>query len=290
MAGIRTCVACGEIFVGPVCPHCDARKARPSPAPVAIRGFEILEPLGGGMADVFKARQAQTGRLVALKVLRPSWDPEFSVRFEREARTLASLSHPSIVACVDFGECAGAFFLATEFVDGSTLREILKAGRMPPGAAVTLMAQVLDALAFAHSHGVIHRDVKPENILVDRGGRVKVADFGLAKAAGPGILATSTGEVLGTTQYMSPEQGLDPRSVDPRADLFSVGVVLYELLTGERPEFPPEPPSAKARVPRRLDPAVLQALARDPAARWPDAEAFKEALTRATQPYPPTPE
>ena len=208
--------------------------------------LEILERVGyGGMGVVYKARQRELDRLVALKILRPDFenDPGFAERFQREARALAKLNHPHIVTVYDFGKQGDLYFFLMEFVDGTSLRHVEQSGRLSSKEALAIVPQVCDALQFAHEQGIVHRDIKPENILLTKDGRVKIADFGLAKLARPHDEnanaierpLTGTREVIGTPHYMAPEQIEHPTEVDHRADIFSLGVVLYEMLTGELP-------------------------------------------------------
>src|SRR5881397_1015292 len=227
----------------------------------AFPQLEILELIGqGGMGFVFKARQPKIERLVALKILPQSLaaDPAFAERFTREGRVLARLSHPNIVTIHDFGQANGFFYLLMEFVDGVNLRQAMRAGRFTPEQALAVVPKICEALQFAHNEGILHRDIKPENILLDSKGRVKIADFGIAKFAGvqEGAGLTGTGRALGTPHYMAPEQIEHPSDVDHRADIYSLGVVFYELLTGELPlgRFPP--PSRKVEVDVRLDEVV----------------------------------
>jgi len=244
--------------------------------------LEILECLGrGGMGVVYKARQKTLGRLVALKILAPERedDPEFATRFTREAQALARLSHPHIVTIHDFGQADGYFYLLMEFVDGVNLRQAMRAGRFTPEQALAVVPQICEALQFAHDRGIVHRDIKPENILLDRQGFVKIADFGVAKIFGReapptadtavdnGDLTRGKG-VVGTPRYMAPEQVTHPLEVDHRADIYSLGVVLYEMLTGELPQGSIEPPSKKVLVDVRLDEVVLRALEKEPARRY----------------------
>ncbi|MCI0360685.1 MAG: serine/threonine protein kinase, partial [Planctomycetaceae bacterium] len=232
------------------------------------------------------ARQAKLDRLVALKVLPPAMckDPAFAERFTREARALARLSHPNIVAVHDFGEVDGLFFFLMEYVDGANLRHILETGRLTPSEALRIVPQVCEALQYAHEEGVVHRDIKPENVLLDRTGRVKIADFGLAKLLGKGpddFTLTHTQQVMGTPRYMAPEQIERPSAVDHRADIYSLGVVLYEMLTGELPLGRFEPPSHKVEVDVRIDQVVLRALEKAPERRYQRASEVKTELASA---------
>lgn len=255
-----------------------------APTPLAIaevaRRFpqlEILEFLGqGGMGMVYKARQPRLDRLVALKILSPevARQPAFTERFGREARALAKLSHPGIVAIYDFGNVGEDYFLMMEYVDGVTLREMIKARELRPAQALALVVQICEALQSAHDQGVVHRDIKPGNILVDRKGRVKIADFGLAKLIDPetdAVALTAEHHVMGTPHYMAPEQMTHPLLVDHRADIYSLGVVFYEMLTGSLPVGRFEPPSQKVHMDVRLDEVVLRTLEQTPARRYQHA-------------------
>lgn len=253
--------------------------------------LDIIELIGrGGMGAVYKARQKQLDRLVALKILPPGLGNEagFAERFTREARALAKLSHPGIVTVHDFGQADGLFYLVMEYVDGVTLRQLLNVGRVEPREALAIVPQICDALQYAHDQGIVHRDIKPENILLDRQGRVKVADFGLAKLVGLGEeqasqagsataspILTEAGRVMGTPQYMAPEQRNRPAEVDHRADIYSLGVVFYQMLTGELPAGSIAPPSRKVHIDVRLDEVVLKALENEPQRRYQQAGAFK---------------
>ena len=255
--------------------------------------LEIIECLGrGGMGAVYKARQPRLDRFVALKILAPEkqHDPQFAERFEREARVLARLSHPNIVSVYDFGEVQGRFYLTMEFVDGLTLRQVMQAGKVSPAEALELVPKICDALQYAHGQGIVHRDIKPENILLDKQGRVKIADFGIAKIAGveaKGLSLTGARDVMGTPVYMAPEQVEKPQSVDHRADIYSLGVVFYELLTGELPLGKFAPPSKKVQVDVRLDAVVLHALEKEPERRYQEASQVKTAVeTIAGTPLP----
>jgi predicted Ser/Thr protein kinase len=254
--------------------------------------LEILELVGkGGMGAVYKARQKELDRIVALKILPPGIgeDPAFAGRFAREAKALARLNHPGIVTIYDFGRADGLFYFLMEFVDGVNLRQLLQAGRVSAREALAIVPQICDALQFAHDQGIVHRDIKPENILLDRRGRVKVADFGLAKIIGsesgwadlpvsPEIGAAQqhgpTG-VMGTPNYMAPEQVEHPAEVDHRADIYALGVVFYQMLTGELPGKKIEPPSSKVQIDVRLDEVVLRALEKKPELRYQQASVLK---------------
>jgi serine/threonine protein kinase/HEAT repeat protein len=296
--------------LGRVCPRCAAAflKAEPTeisgePA-VATRPFtppqvaelaplfsqlEILELIGqGGMGAVYKARQKELDRIVALKILPPGFgDAAFAERFAREAKALAKLNHPGIVTIYEFGRSNGLFFFLMEFVDGATLRQVLRGGRISPREALAIVPAICDALQYAHDQGIVHRDIKPENILLDRRGRIKVADFGLAKlmqsggAAGEAFVpaaaptATHASKVLGTPQYMAPEQVEHPAEVDHRADIYALGVVFYQMLTGELPAQLIEAPSNKVQIDVRLDEVVLRALEKKPELRFQQVSEIK---------------
>jgi tRNA A-37 threonylcarbamoyl transferase component Bud32 len=266
--------------------------AAPLPGDLATKflGLEILELLGqGGMGAVYKARQTKLDRTVAVKILPAEWgkDPAFAQRFAREAKALARLSHPHIVAVHDFGETDGLFYLVMEYVDGANLRNILANGGLESHEALAIVPQICDALQYAHEEGIVHRDIKPENILLDSKGRVKIADFGLAKLIDrPRAAFTLTGsqQIMGTLDYMAPEQRLTPQQVDHRADIYSLGVVFYEMLTGELPLGRFAPPSSKVGTDARLDGIVFRALEREPAQRYQRISEVKsdiESITRA---------
>lgn len=245
----------------------------------AVPDLELHGCLGrGGMGRVYRARQLRLDRLVAVKIMHAELgrDPEFRDRFEREAKALARLDHPSIVRVHDFGEVDGTFYLIMEHVDGTDLRELILDG-LEPAAASRIVAQLCDALAYAHAHGVVHRDIKPENVLINRDGVVKVADFGLAKLQKV-EMRTRTHRVVGTPQYMAPEQLRDPSSVDHRADVFAIGVVFYEMLTGQLPvgRFPA--PSELGHGDARLDAVVLRALESNRERRYQAASEIQAAL------------
>ncbi|MCB1208432.1 MAG: protein kinase [Verrucomicrobiales bacterium] len=251
----------------------------------AFPDLEIQDLIGhGGMSVVYRARQPKLDRLIALKILPKSLaaTPGFSERFTREGRVLARLSHPNIVTVHDFGTSDGFGFLIMEFVDGVNLRQAMRVGRFTPEQALNIIPAICDALQFAHGQGVLHRDIKPENILLDSKGRVKIADFGIAKIlnedAGDAMLLTQSGAKLGTAPYMAPEQIEQPSSVDHRADIYSLGVVLYELLTGELPKANLEAPSRRVQIDVRLDEIVLRALEARPDRRYSTAAEFRTQL------------
>lgn len=272
-----------------------------------LAGRYVLEELiaTGGMAEVWRARDDVLARMVAVKILRPelAGDPALSERFQREAVAAARLTHPHIISVFDTGNDDGTRYIVMEHFAGRSLRDILEERRpLPPDQAVAIVLPVLEALGHAHGHGLIHRDVKPGNILVGKDGRVKVTDFGIAKAAYAHGDLTTTGAMLGTVRYISPEQ-VEGADIDARSDLYSVGVVLYEMLTG-RPPFAaqtdvatamarlnsdPLPPRAiRPGIPRRLESVVARAMARRPAERFSSAEAMRAALERQAGPVDPS--
>jgi tRNA A-37 threonylcarbamoyl transferase component Bud32 len=276
-----------EIKTGEVGPD-GTQVVKPAPEPTPsveelaklFPQLEILEVLGrGGMGAVYKARQPRLDRFVALKIIAAERknNPQFAGRFEREARTLARLHHPNIVAIHEFGETGGNFYLLMEFVDGLTLRQMLQTRKLSPEEALAIVPKICEALQYAHQQGVVHRDIKPENILLDKSGQVKIADFGIAKMMGEPVQAGLTQEqqVMGTPHYMAPEQVERPKSVDHRADIYSLGVVLYEMLTGELPLGKFALPSRKVQVDVRLDEVVLHALEKEPDRRYQEARQVK---------------
>lgn len=261
--------------------------------------LEILELVGqGGMGAVYKARHVGLDRLVALKILPPeaAGDASFAERFTREARTMAKLSHPNIVTVFDSGQtslqdssgrAAPLYYFVMEYVEGVNLREAQQTGKLSPAEALAIIPQVCDALQYAHDQGFVHRDIKPENVLLDKSGCVKVADFGLSKLLNRtpvNVTLTASHQVMGTLHYMAPEQMQRPLEVDHRADIYSLGVVFYELLTGEVPmgRFPL--PSEKLHADARLDEVVLKAMEREPERRYQQASHVKtdiESLSSA---------
>jgi predicted Ser/Thr protein kinase len=251
--------------------------------------LQVLRLLGaGGMGAVYQARQPALDRLVALKVLPPgsSHGASFPERFTREARALARLNHPNIVAVHEFGQAEALPYFIMEYVDGANLRQLEETGRLSPREALQIIPQICDALQYAHDEGVVHRDIKPENVLVDRKGRVKIADFGLAKILGieaDQARLTVDGQVMGTPHYMAPEQVERPLAVDHRADIYSLGVVFYEMLTGDLPIGKFAPPSRKASLDVRLDEVVLRALENDPARRYQRASEVKSEVVTISE-------
>jgi len=258
--------------------------------------YDLEEVVGsGGMSAVYRARDTLLERNVALKILHQQYtdDDEYVARFRREARTVAQLSHPNIVTVIDRGEDEGRQFIVFEYVDGENLKELLeRSGPLPVRRAVELSVQIAHGLAFAHRHGLVHRDVKPQNVLLNGDGEAKVTDFGIARSLDVEHGVTQTGTVLGTSAYIAPEQA-SGRPVGPHTDVYSLGVVLYELLTGEVP-FPGEnfvavamkhinepPPSLveqRPDVPLRLAAAVDRALEKDPRHRFPSMDDFAAEL------------
>lgn len=298
--GSQVCPKCGATIAADapqgLCPKCllqqasfptetgpGTRHSRPAPPAreelaSAFPHLQILELIGqGGMGFVFKARQPKLDRVVALKILaQPLAEQKmFAERFTREGRTLAKLNHPNIVTIHDFGQAGPFFYLLMEFVDGVNLRQAMRAGAVTAGQALAIVPRICEALQYAHNEGVLHRDIKPDNILLDARGRVKIADFGIAKlmaeAAGDNPL-TGSGASLGTPHYMAPEQIERPDAVDHRADIFSLGVVFYEMLTGELPLGRFAAPSQKGNSDPRLDDIVFQTLEKQPERRPQSAE------------------
>ncbi len=253
--------------------------------------LEIIECLGrGGMGVVYKARQKTLNRFAALKLLAPERvnDAKFAERFAREAQALAALNHPNIVTIYDFGQAGGFYYLLMEFVDGLNLRQLLRSRKFTPEEALAIVPPLCDALQFAHDRGIVHRDIKPENLLLDKTGRVKVADFGIAKMLGAvnggkeiassPAAENATQTALGTPSYSAPEQKTDPQRVDSRADIYSLGVVFYELLTGELPGKRIEAPSHKVQIDVRLDAVVLRALEQKPELRYRQVSEVKKMV------------
>ncbi len=263
----------------------------------SIPKIEILGLLGkGGMGAVFKARQTHLDRIVAIKVLRMDFQGDSAVeeRFQREARALARLNHPNIVTVHDFGRSGEQYFLVMELVDGVNLREAMQAAPMLPEHALQVATSICEALDYAHSQGIVHRDMKPENVLIDSFGRVKIADFGLARLTGTpqqDRRLTSTGQIMGTLHYMAPEQIERPMEVDHRADLYALGVIFYEMLTQELPLGRFAMPSELRETDIRLDKIVLRALEKEPRKRYQKASEIHSILEhiRSTPPTLPSP-
>src|ERR671925_2020203 len=264
--------------------------------------YRIVRKLGsGGMANVYLAEDEELGRRVAIKVLneRHANDDSFIERFRREAKNAAGLSHPNIVSIYDRGEAEGTYYIAMEYLSGRSLKElIVSRGPTPIKIAIEYTRQMLAAVGFAHRHGIVHRDIKPHNVVVDADGRLKVTDFGIARSGSSQM--TEVGSIIGTAQYLSPEQARGA-PVDQRSDVYSIGIVLYEMLTGSVPftgETPleiamkhlsavPEPPSAKRpEVPRALDLVVLRALAKNHEDRYGSAEEMDADLARVAKGLP----
>ncbi len=249
---------------------------------------------GGGMAQVYKARDNILGRIVAVKVLREQFtsDAQFVARFRREAQAAANLTHPNIVNVYDVGQDGDLHFIVMEFIAGQSLKElIVRNAPLPPDQAISIASQILAGLEYAHRSGLIHRDIKPQNVLITDDGMVKVTDFGIAKSVSD-LGLTEAGQALGTAHYFSPEQARGERVV-PQSDIYAVGVTLYEMLTGRLPfesdnavglaykhisEAPPPPRSLNPNIPARLEAIVLKALSKEPQHRYPSATEMEHAL------------
>ena len=275
---------------------------RLTPDEIVDGRYKILSRLGsGGMADVYCAEDMQLGRKVALKMLyrRFAEDSEFVERFRREASSAAGLQHPNVVAVYDRGEEDGTQYIAMEYVEGRSLKDVVRSdGPLDPARAIDLVAQILRAARFAHKRGIVHRDLKPHNVIVSADDRAKVTDFGIARAGASDM--TQTGSIMGTAQYLSPEQA-QGLPVSPQSDLYSVGIVLYELLTARVPfdgesavaialqqvgAEPVSPSQLNPGVTHELEQVVLRALEKDPAKRFADADEFLEALEAARASLP----
>jgi serine/threonine-protein kinase len=277
--------------------------ADPQTGTVVDERYRLDRKIGtGGMADVWLAEDTELDRKVAIKILhdRFAQDKEFVQRFQREAQSAAGLQHPNVVGVFDRGQFGDTYFIAMEYVDGPSLKDLVKGG-MGAQESINFTRQILNAARFAHRKGIVHRDLKPQNVLIDDEGRVRVADFGIARA-GENSDITATGSVMGTAQYISPEQA-QGKETTPRSDIYSIGVILYEELTGRVPfqgdsavavalkqvsEAPRRPSAINPNVPPALDAVVMRALAKDPDARFKDADAFLKALDAAEK-APDTP-
>src|ERR1700722_9915979 len=308
MDTIRLCRHCGAAISaetpGAPCAECGSKPGvdsfadtaeGPLPAPTAAElaplfpGLEIMEVAGhGGMGTIYKARQPQLDRMVALKILSPELgrDPAFAQRFSREAQALAKLNHTNIVSVFDFGHAGGFFYLIMEYVDGVSLRTLIEQKTIHAEEAQRIVIEICHALQYAHEEGIVHRDIKPSNILLDKKGRVKIADFGLAQLVGKKAKDWAAGGrpsmVMGTPHYMAPEQLDQPGKVDRRTDLSALAVVLYEMLTGDLRLGRFAPPSDKAGLDPRLDEVVSRALAKQPRRRYQNASEFRAAVEAAT--------
>lgn len=268
-------------------------RVAPDPSQLAAQfpQLEIIELLGmGGMGMVYKARQTRLDRFVALKILPvdSATHPSFAERFGREAKALAKLNHPGIVTVYDFGQTGQYYYFVMEYVDGMNLRRLLRTQSVTPRQALELVVQICTALQYAHDEGVVHRDIKPENILLNKKGQVKIADFGLAKLLGtaPDTALTMSQAAMGTLNYMAPEQRENAQKVDHRADIYSLGVVFYEMLTGEVPMGRFDAPSKKVQVDVRLDEVVLKALEREPERRYQRVSDVKTGVETITSAVP----
>jgi serine/threonine protein kinase len=269
----------------------------PSEVDQLLDDFEVLELIGvGGMGAVYLARQIETDRMVAIKLLTSerASDPVFQERFLREARTLARLNHPHIVSLYDVSRAGSSWCIIMEYVDGVNLRSLIEDGRLSPNEALRLIPQICDAMQYAHEQGVVHRDIKPENLLVDQNGQIKIADFGLAKIMGDrlveNVTLTDVGVRMGTAGYMAPEQFSQTKDVDHRADIYSLGIIYYEMLTGKRPALDYTPPSRLAEVDDRVDQVVSKSLRESPDERFQSAADVKHEIENiASTPYRATP-
>jgi serine/threonine protein kinase len=306
--GLGRCVdGSGRVRSGPA-PESEVAFDPPSVEELAAHfpQLEIVELMGrGGMGAVYRARQRNLDREVALKILPPALARRsgFAERFACEAKALAKLNHRHIVAVYEFGQAEDLFYFVMELIDGVSLRQLLTSGRLAPKEALAIVPQICEALQFAHEHGIVHRDIKPGNILLTRQGEVKITDFGIAKLAAADLAQspateamarkpkelTTTEGVLGTPQYMAPEQADRSCEVDHRADIYSLGVVFYEMLTGELPTGKLERPSEKVLIDVRLDEVVLRALAAKPERRYQEAGEMQrevETITGSWQTHP----
>jgi len=263
-------------FLG-VCPSCILEESETVPIPKTLGSVELLDLIGeGGMGLVYRARHTKLDRTVAVKIL--SWqasnDPEFVLRFEREAKILAQLDHPNIVTVHDFGQQEEFSYIVMEYVNGTSLYNMLKSGPLARKQAIEIAIQVCNALAAAHKSGIVHRDIKPANIMIDQGNKVKVADFGISTLVQEDTRITLTGYAVGTPMYAAPEQFSGMAYNDPKIDIYSLGVVLYEMLTGELPV------GKWVSVGTDLDPILRNALSRNPDDRYQNVDEFRNDLAR----------
>src|SRR5512140_2513989 len=261
--------------------------------------YRIIRKLGaGGMANVYLAEDQELGRRVAIKILddRHAADDSFIERFRREAKNAAGLSHPNIVSIYDRGEAEGTYYIAMEYLSGRSLKErVVSRGPTPIEIATDYTRQMLAALGFAHRNGIVHRDIKPHNVVVDADGRLKVTDFGIARSGASQM--TEAGSIIGTAQYLSPEQARGA-PVDQRSDVYSLGIVLYEMLTGKVPftgdtpleiamkhlsSVPERPSDERPEVSQDLDAIVLRSLAKHPEDRYESAEEMDADLARVAK-------
>jgi serine/threonine protein kinase len=285
-------------------PEENNRPLRPEELDALLPDYEVLELIGlGGMGAVYKARSIRIGRMLAIKTL-PAWiasSEDARQRFQREAQTLAAVNHPNIVTIHNIGEAENLPYIVMEYVDGVDLQQLIQSGTMEPKHALKLIPQICDALHYAHKCGLVHRDIKPGNILIDHENRIKIADFGLAKLLGRhaelpassptasrdamphGLDLTQAGQVMGTPRYMAPEQRSRPTEVDHRADIYALGVVFYEMLRGHLPEDEKAAPENSAAIDKRLDKVLRRAMSKQPKKRQQDAHQIKQAFQQIVE-------
>jgi len=262
-------------------------EAKPKKKVVRIGDYVVTGKIGqGGIAEIYRARQESLGRDVAIKILsrKLTDDPDIVRRFDRESMVIAKLNHPNIVHIIDKGQTAGRYYFVMEYVNGTSLREVMDSDKIPLNTKLDMLVQVCKALDYAHKNGVIHRDIKPTNILIDRQGNALVADFGIAQIVGtPEGEMTASEVVMGTLSYMSPEQKLSSTNVDRTTDIYALGVVLYEMLVSKKPLGHFKPPSEiDPNVSVRFDEIVLRCLAQEPKDRYQSAVELKNALLELT--------